>query len=906
MKFFTPFTLLFFFPFVFFAQVIKLDSSFNHIGYDSIILGTSPNAGTFILKNTVDNKFFISCTGNPTAILKYNRNGTLDSSFNSVGYLKRTQVQQYIPNMEPIFDEQQRFIFSAFSSNPADDMAFMRVKQNGLTDSSFGVNGILTAPNSSQKKGTLIQFPDKSILALNVIATYIFPEYHYDLRLSKYKKNYTLDSSFGTDGSRLYPFNFLHLTFSNIEFYNNGNFLIGATTRVHPVSSNQGYDYDIKLYRFKRNGDFDTTFGVNGVASPNYGTYLEEGIYSTKLLNDGKILAFGFGALVTNASRIASVNKYLPNGDIDTSFASFGRFFSNNFDEMLGGALQKDNKIICFGTSYGYNILRIRADGFPDLEFGNNSFYKSPFTYVNNQYLGGFPFSNLLENDTTLLVTGDAFEGNQTNNITTAKYKIDFQPFVTGVKTNYCFGTNGSGTIINFPLAGSDTIVTALYDNTALTVSSTGSFSFTNGNIGQHIIIVQFSKGTNIWKETIKLNVQDLPTVNAGVDAGICVGSVTLGTFASPNTFYRWTSSPAGYFSNISNPTVSPTASTIYFLTASNGGCIARDTVIVTVGALLANAGPDKVICLGSGITIGAPAIAGNSYSWVSIPAGFTSTFANPGVSPAVTTNYIVTLSSGTCVAKDTVVVTVMTAPLANAGPDKNICPGGSNNNVTIGTTAIAGNNYSWSPSTGLNSTTISQPIATPNTSTTFKVTVTNAGGCKSTDDMVVNVTPGFTITLPVNLIKICVAGNTNIGVVSQAGFTYNWTSLPPGFSSTLSNPNVSPVVNTIFILTQTNTTTGCFATASVNVVIDSTCHDRPSIFPNPANNYIVIQLDANNNETKSFELINANGNSVLKKELNSTTTFDIRNVAGGIYFYTIRNLSNGELLISGKLIVQR
>jgi extracellular elastinolytic metalloproteinase len=67
-------------------------------------------------------------------------------------------------------------------------------------------------------------------------------------------------------------------------------------------------------------------------------------------------------------------------------------------------------------------------------------------------------------------------------------------------------------------------------------------------------------------------------------------------------------------------------------------------------------------------------------------------------------------------------------APVADAGPDRTICAGGS---VTIGTPARAGTTYSWSPG----GATTAQITVSPTVTTTFTVTATTS--CGSTSDSV-------------------------------------------------------------------------------------------------------------------------------------------------------------------------
>jgi hypothetical protein len=62
------------------------------------------------------------------------------------------------------------------------------------------------------------------------------------------------------------------------------------------------------------------------------------------------------------------------------------------------------------------------------------------------------------------------------------------------------------------------------------------------------------------------------------------------------------------------------------------------------------------------------------TYSWTSIPAGFTSDLQNPVVYPMETTQYIVTVNDGTQTKTDTTQVTLQPTPTVNAGNDTAYC----------------------------------------------------------------------------------------------------------------------------------------------------------------------------------------------------------------------------------------
>ena len=77
-------------------------------------------------------------------------------------------------------------------------------------------------------------------------------------------------------------------------------------------------------------------------------------------------------------------------------------------------------------------------------------------------------------------------------------------------------------------------------------------------------------------------------------------------------------------------------------------------------------------ICTGQSSQLYANAMGGSgtyTYSWTSIPAGFTSTIPNPIVTPTATTQYIAAVSDGTYTKTDTITVR-FNSPTVDAGPD--------------------------------------------------------------------------------------------------------------------------------------------------------------------------------------------------------------------------------------------
>src|SRR6185503_16666278 len=100
------------------------------------------------------------------------------------------------------------------------------------------------------------------------------------------------------------------------------------------------------------------------------------------------------------------------------------------------------------------------------------------------------------------------------------------------------------------------------------------------------------------------------------------------------------------------------------------------------------------------------------------------------------TITYIVNAVLGPCLGSDTVVVTVLPAPVADAGNDGRICL-----NDSTQLTGSGGMNYQWTPATGLSNATTQNPFAKPRQTTSYNLLVSDANGCVSLLPDVVTIT---------------------------------------------------------------------------------------------------------------------------------------------------------------------
>jgi hypothetical protein len=166
------------------------------------------------------------------------------------------------------------------------------------------------------------------------------------------------------------------------------------------------------------------------------------------------------------------------------------------------------------------------------------------------------------------------------------------------------------------------------------------------------------------------------PTIIAGQSSQLnAIANGGSGTYS-----YTWTSNPTGFNSNIQNPIVSPTVTTKYIVNVNDGTQTKSDSVTVTVtyAPLVATAtATPSTICFGSTSQLNVTATGGTTnytYSWTSIPPGFTSNQQNPQVQPTITTIYVAHVNDGLSTTTDSVTVTVIQFPTAFAGNDTTVC----------------------------------------------------------------------------------------------------------------------------------------------------------------------------------------------------------------------------------------
>lgn len=317
----------------------------------------------------------------------------------------------------------------------------------------------------------------------------------------------------------------------------------------------------------------------------------------------------------------------------------------------------------------------------------------------------------------------------------------------------------------------------------------------------------------------VEVSPTNAPSVNAGNNQSLCLGnSITIGLLGNASYTYAWSPATGLNDSSLAQPTATPIDTTLYTLVVTDPltGCISIDEVTLFVGALpTVDAGSDELACADDFITIGPySSEPGYVYSW-SPTIGLDDPNDNfvyvEDLSPNSNILYtlMVTDAAG-CTASDTVRVVIRSAPVADAGLDTSTC-----SSVQIGTPAISGNSYSWSPSDGLNSSSLAQPTATINTTTTYVLRVYDSNFCSARDTVIVTPT---VIANAGNDRMICSGGSVMIGTSARSGTNYVWSPNTGLDNANIAEPVANPATTTTYIVSATRN--GCVRMDTVTVTV--------------------------------------------------------------------------------------
>lgn len=232
-------------------------------------------------------------------------------------------------------------------------------------------------------------------------------------------------------------------------------------------------------------------------------------------------------------------------------------------------------------------------------------------------------------------------------------------------------------------------------------------------------------------------------------DGFVCPGDpFVLNSVNNPAGTYSWTSSDGSLTTTNPTPTVNPTATTTYFVTASLAECPpVSGQVTVTVGQdFTVTVAQPGILCPGDEVVLEAIASAPSlNFVWEDAAGTQVGTGQTISVSPAATTSYTVFATDPqNCFNNEATVTVEVSLPFTvDAKPDTTVSAGSP---VTlVATSSIPGISFEWLEGTAMIGSG-DEITVTSCVTTIYTLVGTDAAGCESTDQVNVTVTAGFKI----------------------------------------------------------------------------------------------------------------------------------------------------------------
>lgn len=331
----------------------KATTSYGNQGFEALN-GALQSDGKIVV---VGNQYTDASLGySQVALVRYNSNGSLDTSFDMDGIVTTqlaTSNEDYgvevkiQPDGKIVVGVQSRINFDR-------DFVLIRYNSDGSLDSSFGTNGISRTLLNTTNEAIydIVLQSDGKIVAVGVISG----SSNDDVAVFRYNSDGSLDTTFATNGKFIYDFASNHNYASSVVITSDNKLVVGGW--YNNLASSSGYSPF--LMRLTGTGVFDTTFNATGIFIQTS----DELINDVILQSDNKIIA------ISNLNSKFGVSKFNTDGSFDTTFGTNGKvetLININFCFAQSGALQPDGKIVVIGTTYGspfskYGVARYDND----------------------------------------------------------------------------------------------------------------------------------------------------------------------------------------------------------------------------------------------------------------------------------------------------------------------------------------------------------------------------------------------------------------------------------------------------------------------------------------------------------------------------------------------------------------
>jgi uncharacterized delta-60 repeat protein len=320
-------------------------------------------------------------TGSDSAfrLVRYNQDGSLDTTFGTAGKIT-TDFSEGADSAAAVAIQSDGKIIAAGAAGftlgrQGYSFALVRYNRDGSLDTDFGIGGkvITDLSSPSEMAAALAIQSDGAIIAAGSARTGALST-SGDFALVRYHPDGSLDRTFGIDGQVITDWSGVLDTARALAIQSDGKIVVAGTG--HVIDHRRPPWYGV-VVRYNQDGSVDTTFGVRGkVTTDALGS---SDIGALAIQSNGKIIAGG-GSQSSGSSLDFGLVRYNGDGSMDTTFGAAGSVttpFGPWRDRVFALSLQPDGKIVAGGDTESaehgrsaYALARYNRDGSLDTNFG--------------------------------------------------------------------------------------------------------------------------------------------------------------------------------------------------------------------------------------------------------------------------------------------------------------------------------------------------------------------------------------------------------------------------------------------------------------------------------------------------------------------------------------------------------
>jgi uncharacterized delta-60 repeat protein len=340
---------------------------------------------------------------NDFAVARYNPNGSLDTSFDVDGKVITDILGNNDNAQDVVIQADGKIVVGGNSWGMNDQFGLARYNVDGSLDTSFDGDGKVNSDiaTSYDILTELAIQTDGKIIAAGV--GFNISAGRNQFEIARYNSNGALDTSFNGGGSLITSVLSADSGASAVAIQTDGKIITAGNSSATFNFSSQ----DFAIVRLNPNGSFDNSFDTDGKATTNIHSY-RINANAVAIQPDGKIVAVGKGLSGTgNGNEEFAVNRYNADGTPDASFDGDGKVttdFSTFFDIAYAVAIQPDGKIVVVGKAdQSLATARYNSNGSLDTTFDGDG--KRTEGGQLSSYLGAVA----IQTDGKILVAGRSF-----------------------------------------------------------------------------------------------------------------------------------------------------------------------------------------------------------------------------------------------------------------------------------------------------------------------------------------------------------------------------------------------------------------------------------------------------------------------------------------------------------------